>query len=73
MFGKGMYLSVFYCVCYAKDRSTYMSEDHVEEGRYPDLNKEEDTRLDEIREEHMRYVAEDGEDKSKIHSLRWDV
>ena len=26
MFGKGMYLSVFYCLCYVTDISTYISE-----------------------------------------------
>ena len=49
MFGKFIYLSVFYCLCYAKDRSTYMSEDRVAEDRDPDLNEEEDIRLDAIR------------------------
>ena len=52
MFGKYMYLFVFYCLCYAKDISTHMSEDQVWEERYPDLNDEEDIRLDEIREWH---------------------
>ena len=54
MFGKSMYLYVFYCLCYAKDISTYMSEDQVAEERYPDLNEEENIRLDEIMEEHWR-------------------
>ena len=52
MFGKGMYLSVFYCLCYVTDISTDMSEDQVAEERDPDPNEEEDIRLDEIREEH---------------------
>ena len=34
--------SVFYCLCYAKDKSTDMSEDQVAEERYPDLYEEED-------------------------------
>ena len=58
MFVKGMYLSVFYWLCYAKDISTDMSEDQVVEERVPDLNEEEDARLDTIREEHWRDVAE---------------
>ena len=29
--------------------------------------------MEDSREEHWRYVAEDGEDNSKIHSLGWDV
>ena len=58
MFVKGMYLSVFYYLCYAKDISADMSEDQVMEERYPDLNEEEDIRLDAIREEHCRGVAD---------------
>ena len=37
---KGMYLSVFYCLCYAIDISTDMSEDQVAEERDPYLNEE---------------------------------
>ena len=40
MFGIGMYLSLFYCLCCDNDRSTYMSEDQVAEERDPDLNEE---------------------------------
>ena len=52
MFGKGMYLSVFYCVCYEIYISTDMSEDQVLEERDLDLNEEEDTIMGKIREEH---------------------
>ena len=52
MFVKGMYLSMFFCLCYVKDISTDMSEDQVAEERDPDLNQEEDIRLDAIREDH---------------------
>ena len=48
MFVKGMYLSVFYGLCYDTDISTDMSEDQVAEERDPDLNEKEDIRLDEI-------------------------
>ena len=68
-----MYLSVFYCLCYVKDISTYMPEDQVLEERDPDLNNEEDIRLDAIREEHWRDFAEEGDDKRRIHALRWEV
>ena len=68
-----MYLSVFYCLCYDTDISTDMLEDQVVEERDPDLNEEEDIRLDEIREEHWRDIAEEGGDKNKIHALRWEV
>ena len=71
MFVKGMYLSVFYCLCYVKNISTDMSEDQVVEERDPDLNEEEDIRLDKIREEHWRDVSEVGGYKKKIHALRW--
>ena len=58
MFGKGMDLSVFYCLCYVNNISTDMLEDQVAEERDPELNEEEDIILDGIREEHWRYVAE---------------
>ena len=44
----------------------------MSEERDPDLNEEEDIRLDEIREEHWMDDAEEGDDKKKIHSLRWE-
>ena len=50
MFKKVMYLSVFYCSCYAKDISTYVLEDQVVEERDLDLNEEEDIILYAIRE-----------------------
>ena len=43
------------------------------EERDPDLNREEDIRLDEIREEHWRDVAKEVNNKNNIHSLRWEV
>ena len=73
IFVKGMYFSVFYCLFYEMDISTDMLEDQVAEERDPDLNEEEDIRLDEIREEHQRYVTEEVDDKNNIHALRWEV
>ena len=73
MFVKGMYLSVFYCLCYDTDISTYMLEDQVAEDRDPDLNEKEDIRLGKIREDHWRDIAEENVDKKKIHALRWEV
>ena len=73
MFGKGMYLYVFYCLCYIKDRYTCLSEEQMSEDRDPDLNEEVDTRLDEIGEEHWRGVDEEGDDKKKIYALSWEV
>ena len=64
---------MFYFLCYVTDISTDMPEDQVAEERYPDLNTEEDIRLDAIREEHWRDVSEEGDDKKNIHSLRWEV
>ena len=46
MFGNGIYLYVFYCLCYGMDVSTDMSEDQVWEERDPYLNEEEDIRMD---------------------------
>ena len=65
--------SVFYCLCYVTDISTDMSEDQVAEEIDPDLNEEEDIRLDAIGEENWWDVAEEGDDKKKIHALRWEV
>ena len=58
---------------YEKDISTDMLEDQVSEEIDPDLNGEEDTRMDEIREEHWIYVSEEGDNKKNIHGLRWEV
>ena len=49
MFGKGVYLSAFYFLCYEMDISIDMSEEHVSEEIYPDLNEEEDIRMDNSR------------------------
>ena len=38
MFERGMYLSIFYCLCYEMDVSTDISEEQVSEERDPDLN-----------------------------------
>ena len=43
------------------------------EERDPYLNEEEDIRLDAIREDHWRDVAEEGDDKKNIHALRLEV
>ena len=72
MFERGMYFSVFYCLCYFKEIPTDIMEEQVSDKRDPDLNEDEDIRMEVSREEHWRDFAEDGEDKSKIHDLRWD-
>ena len=38
-----------------------------------DLNKMEDIRFDEIWENHWRDLAEEHNDKKKIHALIWNV
>ena len=45
----------------------------MSEERDPDLNEEEDIIMDEIRDEHWRYVAEEGDDNNKIRVLRLEV
>ena len=57
MFEKGVYLSIFYCLCYEMYISTDMLEDQVSEERDTDLHEEEDIRMDEIRDKHWRDVA----------------
>ena len=42
-------------------------------NRDPELNKEEDIRMEDSRGEHWRYVDEDGDAKKNIHALRWDI
>ena len=49
MFVKGLFLSVFCFLCYEMDISTEISEEQRSEERDPELNEEEDTRLDAIR------------------------
>ena len=71
MFGRGVYLYVFYFLCYAKEISTDFSEEQVSEERDPDLDEEEDIRMDDTRDEHWRDVAEGGDDKKNINALRW--
>ena len=58
-----MYLSVFYCLCYEMDIYTDMSEEQVSEERDLDLNEEEDTSMDDRREDHWRGVAGEGGNK----------
>ena len=48
-------------------------EEHVSEERDPEMNEQQDIRMEENREEYWRDVAEDGKDKRKIDSLRWDA
>ena len=50
-----------------------MLKEQVLEEIDSDLNEEEDIIMEDIRSEHWRYVAWDGEDKRNIHALRWDV
>ena len=58
MFGRGIYFSVFYFLCYVKDMSMYMSEEKVLEEIDQDLNEEEDIIMDGTREEHWRDLSE---------------
>ena len=73
MFVKGMYLSVFYCFCYDTDISTDILEEQVVEEIDLNLNDMEDIRFDEIWEDHWRDIAEENNNKKKIHALRWNV
>ena len=73
MFERGMFFSVFYFLCYVKEISTDMSEEQVLEERDSDLNEEEDIIMADSWGEHWGDVAEDVEDKSNMHALRWDV
>ena len=48
-------------------------EEQVSEERDPDLHDEEDTRMDDTRYKNLRDVTDEGDDKKKIHALRWNV
>ena len=71
VFKRYVFVCAFYCLYYDTVISTYIPEDRVAEERDPDLNEEEDIRLDEIREEHCRDVSEEDDEKNKIHAMRW--
>ena len=73
IFVNGMYLYVFYCLCYESYVYTDMLEDQVLEESDPYLNEEGGIIMDAIREEHWRYVAEEGGDKENMHALRWYI
>ena len=45
----------------------------MSEEIYPDLNEEDNARMDEIMDEHWRNVAEEGDDNNNIHALRREV
>ena len=64
---------MFHFLCYAKEVSTDFLEEQVSEERYMDLNEEKDIRMDDTREKHLRDVAEDGDNKKKIHVLILEV
>ena len=57
MFERGMYLYVFYCLCFVNDISTDIFEEQLLEERDPDLDEEEDIIITVSREEHWRGVA----------------
>ena len=46
-------------------------EQQVPEERDPDLNEEEDIRMEDSREDHWRNFDEYVEDKVNIHDLMW--
>ena len=50
-----------------------MLEEQVLEERDPEMNKEEDIIMEDSMDQNLSYVAEDGEDKSNITSMRWNV
>ena len=50
-----------------------MMEEQLSEERDVELNDEEDIRMEYIMEEHWRDVSGDGDNKKKIHGLRWEV
>ena len=64
---------MYFIVCYYTDISTDISEEQVVEERDPDLNEMENIRFNRIWEDHWRDLAEENDDKKKIHALRLNV
>ena len=63
MFEGVIYFSVLYFLCYFKEISTDILEEQVSEEIDPDLNEEEDIRMEDITEEHsfsICYTSERG-------------
>ena len=58
MFEEGMYLSVFYCFCFANEISADMLEGQSREERDSDLEVEEDIMILDNREKHRKDVIE---------------
>ena len=50
-----------------------MLEEQVLEERDLDLNEEENITMEDSMEDHWRDVSDDGQEKMKIHGLRWQV
>ena len=74
MFEKGMYLSIFYCLCFVEVISVHTAEEQVMEERDPDIEWEEDFRISTDREEHWKEIEEeDNKDRGKVHALWWEV
>ena len=49
IFERGIYFSVFYCLCYVKEILTDILEEQIPEERDTDTNEEEDIRMEDIR------------------------
>ena len=73
MLVKGMYFLCFIVCVIIGYIYIYMSEEQVSEERDPDLNGEEDIRMDVIKGDHWRYVYEEGGDKKNINALMWEI
>ena len=59
---------MFYCLWYEMDVSTDIMEEQVWGETDPNLNYEEDIRMENSREEYWRDVAEEGDNNNTIHS-----
>ena len=44
----------------------------MSEERDPNLNEEEDIRMDETMDKHWRDFSDDGDYNKNIHILKWD-
>ena len=73
-FGKGIYLSIFYFLCFVEEISVDIAQKQVMEETDPDLNWEEYVMIFNDMEEHWKEVEqEDNEYRGKVFALRLEV
>ena len=74
MFEEGMYLSVFYFLCFVQDVLMGMLKEQKREERDPDLKVEKYVMCLYERKNHWKDVLEENhQDKGEVYPLMWEV